>query len=109
MTLGTQSMAGALASSDLPAHAGSDARWLVGQWFDVVKQHYGIARIYAVKAKYRGPHRLLAATLGLGCASPVLYRVGQGMRFNEYAVFGQRMPFSGLGLPDIPVPRALIV
>jgi hypothetical protein len=83
--------------------------WIVWQFLHVLKQHYGIARIYAVKAHYRGPHRLMAATLWLGCASPVLYRIGRGMRFGQYVVFGQRMPFSGLGLPDIPVPSALVI
>lgn len=52
---------------------------------------------------------MLATVLWLGCASPVVYRVGQGMRFDEYVVFGRRMPFSGLGLPNIPVPHVLVV
>jgi hypothetical protein len=82
--------------------------WIVWQFLHVVKQHYGIVRIYAAKNQYRGPTRLMAVTLALGCASPVLYRVGQGMRFNEYYVLGQRMPFSGLGLPEIPVPAPLV-
>jgi hypothetical protein len=83
--------------------------WIVWQVLHVIKQHYGITRIYAVKAQYRGPYRWMAAVLVLGCATPVLYRLGQGMHFNEYVVFGERLSFSGLGLPNIPVPRALIV
>jgi hypothetical protein len=82
--------------------------WLGWQFLHVVKQHFGVVRIYAAKSGYRGPTRLMSLVLMLGCVSPVLYRVGQGMRFNEYVVFGQRMPFSGLGLPDIPVPPLLI-
>lgn len=82
--------------------------WIVWQFFHVVKQHYGISRIYAAKAGYRGPFRLMSGVLLFGCASPVLYRLGQGMRFNEYVVFGERMPFSGLGLPELPVPGALV-
>lgn len=82
--------------------------WIVWQFWHVVKQHNGIVRIYAAKHRYRGSLQLMTATLFLGCASPVLYRVGQGMRFNDYFVFGERMPFSGLGLPELPVPRALI-
>jgi hypothetical protein len=83
--------------------------WIVWQFVHVVKQHNGIVRIYAAKSGYRGPSRLMTATLVFGCASPVLYRVGEGMRFNEYFVFGERMPFSGLGLPNIPIPHALII
>lgn len=82
--------------------------WLVWQFFHVVKQHLGMVRIYAAKNGYRGPTRVMSLVLMLGCASPVLYRLGQGMRFNEYVLFGQRMPFSGLGLPQIPVPAQLI-
>lgn len=83
--------------------------WIGWQFLHVVKQHYGIMRIYAAKAQYRGPYRWMTAVLWLGCGSPVLVRLGLGMRFNEYVVFGQRMPFSGLGLPDIPVPAPLVM
>ncbi len=83
--------------------------WIVWQFFHVIKQHYGISRIYAAKTGYRGPFRLFTAVLLLGCVTPLAYRLGQGMRFNEYVLFGQRMPFSGLGLPDLPVPRPLVV
>jgi hypothetical protein len=82
--------------------------WLVWQFFHVVKQHFGMVRIYSAKSGYGGPTRLMSLVLALGCGSPVLYRLGQGMRFNEYVLFGQRMPFSGLGLPDIPVPPQLV-
>jgi hypothetical protein len=85
------------------------AVWIVWQFFHVIKQHYGIMRIYGAKARYRGPTRLAGATLFLGCVSPVLYRLGQGMRFGEYWVLGRRMPFSGLGLPAVPVPNGLLV
>jgi hypothetical protein len=79
--------------------------WIYWQPFHVIKQHLGIARIYNAKAAYRGPSMLPERTLWLGCVAPMVWRMAHiGFHFDEYVLFGHRLPFSGVTVPTPPVP-----
>lgn len=83
--------------------------WVYWQPFHVIKQHFGIVSIYALKADYRGSRALTKATLFLGCFTPVLYRaVTKGLKFGDYELMGTALPFSGLSIAAPPVPPSAV-
>ena len=78
--------------------------WVYWQPYHVMKQHDGIAGLYAVKNGYTGDRRWLRGVLFLGCAAPVLYRVADtGLAFGVYKIFGHPLPFSGVHVPTPPI------
>ena len=84
--------------------------WLYWQPYHVIKQHVGIAKIYNGKNGYRGPFVTAQASLILGCAAPILYRMSTaGFAFDRYSLWGRELPFSGLRFPVPPVPHAVVV
>jgi hypothetical protein len=84
--------------------------WLYWQAFHVIKQHLGIARVYNGKNGYRGPFGRVQATLFLGCAAPILWRMAHGgFHFDQYILFGRKLPFSGMTIPAPPIPETMIV
>lgn len=83
--------------------------WVVWQVFHVLKQHYGLLSVYAAKARYRGPKRLVKAALFAGCLAPLLYRVHLGLHFGRYVVAGRSLPFSDVRVPAPPVPLPVVV
>jgi hypothetical protein len=83
--------------------------WIGWQFVHVVKQHYGMLSIYAAKAHYDGKKWLIKYVLLLGCTAPFIYRLRLGMRFSEYVIFGQRMPFSSLSVATPPIPLAVVL
>jgi len=82
--------------------------WTYWQILHVLKQHYGVMNIYAVKAGYRGDRHLLKRLLFAGCLAPVLFRASFGLHFGDYWVLGKHLYFSRLSVPTPPIPMAVV-
>lgn len=83
--------------------------WVYWQPYHVIKQHDGIAGLYAVKNGYKGDRRWLRGALMFGCVAPILFRImDTGLGFGTYEVFGHPLPFSNLRIPTPPIPWPLV-
>jgi hypothetical protein len=85
------------------------AIWAYWQVLHVLKQHFGIINLYAVKNGYKGPRNKIKYALYGTCLAPVGFRAAHGLRFCEYEVLGHRLPFSNLSVPVPPIPAAVVI
>lgn len=82
--------------------------WAVWQFFHVVKQHMGMAIIYAGKARYGGSRRPLKLVIASAAVAPLLVRARHGLHFGHYEINGNLLPFSDLTVPFPHPPLAVI-
>jgi hypothetical protein len=84
--------------------------WVYWQILHVVKQHDGIVALYAAKSGYKSSRQLAKASLFLGCAAPILYRMANGgFQFGAYSVNGMDLPLSNMSVAVPPISFSVVV